>query len=207
MKKKSILAQQLLAQALHEEGFKLGEKNTGFEQQGTEAELDIQHPAKPTSICAATFIELEAFPVGFTNEGQAKKSPEWFPLHCPPGFRLTSHLNHFANSCSEPDLTCKPSFCLRLCSDMGADMEETEEHEMDAKSTKTKPGTMTELEQSVSDLPMESMDTSVSRDSSEVDDAFIESFQNLHIGTLPKVKVFCVNCFCSCPKEQFETKD
>ncbi|KYO44603.1 hypothetical protein Y1Q_0004688 [Alligator mississippiensis] len=70
MKKKSILAQQLLAQALHEEGFKLGEKNTGFEQQGTEAELDSPRGwagLMPQS--AATFIELEAFPVGFTNEG------------------------------------------------------------------------------------------------------------------------------------------
>ncbi|KYO33385.1 hypothetical protein Y1Q_0008613 [Alligator mississippiensis] len=40
-----------------------------------------------------------------------------------------------------------------------------------------------------------------------VDDTFIESFQNMHNGTPLKVKVFCVNCFCLCPKEQFKTKD
>ncbi|KYO45084.1 hypothetical protein Y1Q_0007381 [Alligator mississippiensis] len=48
---------------------------------------------------------------------------------------------------------------------------------------------------------MESVGNSVSRDSAEVDNAFIESFQNLYIGALPKVKVFCKNCFCLCPKE------
>ncbi|KYO44625.1 hypothetical protein Y1Q_0004704 [Alligator mississippiensis] len=65
---------------------------------------------------------------------------------------------------------------------------------------KTRPGTVTELKQSVSEPSMESVANSVSRDSAEVDDIFIESFQNMHIGTLLKVKDFCVNCFCSCPK-------
>ncbi|KYO45511.1 hypothetical protein Y1Q_0015165 [Alligator mississippiensis] len=50
----------------------------------------------------------------------------------------------------------------------GTDMEEIQECEMDAKSTKTRPGTVTKLEQSISDLPMESMDNSVSTDSAEV---------------------------------------
>ncbi|KYO44941.1 hypothetical protein Y1Q_0023004 [Alligator mississippiensis] len=81
-------------------------------------------------------------------------------------------------------------------------MNEIQECEMDSKSTKRRPGTLTELEQSVSDLPMEIMDTSISRGSAEVDDTFIDSFQNLHIGTPLKVKVFCVSCFSSCPKER-----
>ncbi|KYO40991.1 hypothetical protein Y1Q_0013736 [Alligator mississippiensis] len=71
-------------------------------------------------------------------------------------------------------------------------MGEIQECEMDAKSTKTRPGTVTELKQAVSELPMENVDNSVSRDSAEVDDAFIESFQNMHFGIPPKVKVFCV---------------
>ncbi|KYO36858.1 hypothetical protein Y1Q_0020885 [Alligator mississippiensis] len=82
--------------------------------------------------------------------------------------------------------------------------------ETDSWTPKTDLGTVADPQQTASEPQAESLgaaDNLNPKDSAEVGDVLMENFQNICVGGPTRIKVSCVNWFCSCLKERGSKQD